>query len=280
MVDAKRALPEHARSAWRVALRRAAHQLYDRPLVFDDPYAVPLLGAGGAEALRRTPRGNGRRWSRSLRAFAVARSCVAEQQLARAVEGGVARYCILGAGLDTFAWRNPWPQLNVLELDHAEMQAWKRTLLQNAGMAAPANWAQQPGNLAHLSERSNNQAPEPTFFSLLGVAPYLPRTTFAAVLNYVRAHGAGSGIVLDYRLPRALLPEEEQRQHDSLASRLTASGEPFASLWSPQQMEIELAAFSRAEQLGAPELNARYFDQRTDGLIVLGEAVRIAVAWV
>jgi methyltransferase (TIGR00027 family) len=267
----------HALSAWRVALRRAAHQLFDDPVIFTDPYAVPLLGSAGAEALKRTPQGEGRRWSRSLRAFAVGRSCVAEQQLAHAVSNGVTRYCILGAGLDTFALRNPWPRLEVTEIDHADLQAWKRELLQTAAISAPRRWVQQPGDLAHLQ---NEHSPQPTFFSLLGVAPYLERDVFAGVLGYVRAHGAGSGIVFDYRLPRALLPEEEQRQHDSLSSRLADSGEPFASFWSPQDMDSQLSVFSRVEQFDARELNERFFPGRSDGLAVLGEAVRLAIAWV
>ena len=277
MVEPAKPPAGHARSAWRVALRRAAHQLYDDPVIFRDPYAVPLLGVAGAAALRRTPRGAGRQWSRSLRAFAVARSCVAEQQLAHAVASGVSRYCILGAGLDTFALRNPWPQLAVVEVDHADIQHWKRDLLKAAELPAPTNWLQQPGDLVHLPSQP---ATQPAFFSLLGVAPYLHRPTLAGILAHVREHGTGSGIVFDYRLPRAMLPVEEQRQHDSLSARLKASGEPFVSFWSSEEMAAQLSGFSRMEQLGAAQLNERVFAGRQDGLAVLGEAVRIAIAWV
>ena len=277
MVSPAQPPSEHARSAWRVALRRAAHQLYDDPVIFPDPYAVPLLGVAGAAALRRTPRGAGRQWSRSLRAFAVARSCVAEQQLAHAVASGVSRYCILGAGLDTFALRNPWPHLAVIEVDHANMQHWKRELLKVAAIPTPPNWLQQPGDLAHLPPQPTAQ---PAFFSLLGVAPYLSRATLAGILAHVREHGTGSGIVFDYRLPRALLPVDEQRQHDSLSARLKDSGEPFVAFWSSEEMAVQLSGFSRIEQLGAAQLNERFFAQRKDGLAVLAEAVRIAIAWV
>jgi methyltransferase (TIGR00027 family) len=277
MVSSAYSLGGHARSAWRVALRRAAHQLYDDPVVFPDPYAVPLLGLAGTNALRRTPQGAGRRWSRSLRAFAVARACVAEQQLAGAVQNGASRYCILGAGLDTFALRNPWPHLAVVELDHADMQHWRRDLLEAAAIPTPPNWVQRPADLAQLPPQTFAQ---PAFFSLLGVAPYLQRQTLAAILEHVRVHGPGSGIVFDYRLPRSLLPIEEQRQHDSLSARLKASGEPFVSFWSPEEMAGQLSGFSRMEQLGAAELNDRFFAGRQDGLAVLGDAVRIAIAWV
>src|SRR3984957_6107511 len=100
-----------SRTALRVALRRAAHQLYDaRPLVLDDPIAVPILGPH-AEELTRTPGLNpalkARPFSIALRAFLVARSRYAEDQLAHAVARGTTQYVLLGAGLDTFAHRNP-----------------------------------------------------------------------------------------------------------------------------------------------------------------------------
>jgi O-methyltransferase involved in polyketide biosynthesis len=79
-----------SRTALRVALRRAAHQLYDAPpLVLDDPIAVPILGDAYAEELHRTPTRPDRPFSVSLRAFLVARSRYAEDNLARAVSKGI-----------------------------------------------------------------------------------------------------------------------------------------------------------------------------------------------
>src|SRR5437868_2095169 len=133
--------PGPSRTALRVALRRAAHQLFDaRPLVFEDPLAVRILGPH-AEELHRTPGRNEayrpRPHSISLRAFLVARSRYAEDLLARAVHSGVGQYVILGAGLDTFAYRNPHPQLRVFEVDHPATQQWKRDLLAESGIAIP-----------------------------------------------------------------------------------------------------------------------------------------------
>src|SRR3981189_1451631 len=108
-----------SRTALRVALRRAAHQLYDAPpLVLNDPVAVPILGDTYSEELCRTPTRPDRPFSVALRAFLVARSRYAEDNLARAVAQGVAQYVLLGAGLDTFAPRNPYPHLRVLEVAH------------------------------------------------------------------------------------------------------------------------------------------------------------------
>src|SRR5713101_1581134 len=127
-----------SRTALRVALRRAAHQLYDaRPLVFNDPIAVPILGTTYAEELRRTPTRPDRPFSVALRAFLVARSRYAEDMLARAVAQGVTQYVLLGAGLDTFAYRNPYPHLRVFEVDHPATQQWKRDLLYQNSIPIP-----------------------------------------------------------------------------------------------------------------------------------------------
>ena len=128
-----------SKTALRVALRRAAHQLHDaKPLVFDDPLAVRILGAEYADEVRRTPDSAKRPWSAGFRAFMVARARLAEDTLAAGVrEHGVTQYLVLGAGLDTFACRNDSPELRVFEVDHPATQAWKRQMLQAAGIALP-----------------------------------------------------------------------------------------------------------------------------------------------
>src|ERR1019366_7277033 len=94
-----------SRTALRVAMRRAAHQLFDDPpRVLEDPLAVPIIGAGAASKLEMAPAAQRGRVARALRAFMAVRSRVAEDALARAVARGAAQYVVLGAGLDTFAY--------------------------------------------------------------------------------------------------------------------------------------------------------------------------------
>src|ERR1700754_1314621 len=129
-----------SRTALRVALRRAAHQLYDaRPLVLDDPIAVPILGEAYADELNRTPKLSHRIFSAALRAYLVGRSRYAEDMLAEAVAQGVTQYVLLGAGLDTFAHRNPYSNLRVFEVDHPATQSWKRLLLMKTTLPSPEN---------------------------------------------------------------------------------------------------------------------------------------------
>jgi methyltransferase (TIGR00027 family) len=273
-----------SRSALRVALRRAAHQVYDSPLVSDDPVAVPILGATYAEELRRTPVRADRPFSVALRAFIVARSRYAEDNLHRAVAAGVRQYVLLGAGLDTFAYRNPYPQLRVFEVDHPATQKWKRDLLHSSGIPIPQNLTYVPVDFEcqSLSERMNAagfHANAPAFFAWLGVVPYLTLQAFRATLGFVSAQPAGSGVVLDYGQPRAVLPHLEQLAHDSIASRVQLAGEPFRLFFTPAEIAVQLSGFHSIEDLGAEQINALYFRDRTDQLAVRGAAVRLLSAW-
>src|SRR6266436_9058057 len=125
-----------SRTAQRVAIRRAAHQLLDEPTVLHDPLALRIIGSEAEEALRSNPKEH-HAFSRAFRAFMAARSRYAEDELACAFAQGVRQYVVLGAGLDTFAYRNPHSGLRVFEVDHSATQAWKREHLQAANMAIP-----------------------------------------------------------------------------------------------------------------------------------------------
>jgi methyltransferase (TIGR00027 family) len=273
-----------SRTALRVALRRAAHQIHDSPVVFDDPIAVAILGATYADELKRTPLRSDRPFSVGLRAFLVARSRYAEDNLRRAVESGVHQYVLLGAGLDTFAYRNPYAQLRVFEVDHPATQQWKRELLQQNRIAVPESITYTPVDFerqslsAQLSDAGFNFQ-EPAFFAWLGVVPYLTLEAFRATLSFVSDQPPGSGLTLDYGQPRSVLPPLERLALDSLASRVEQAGEPFQLFFTPPEIAAELSSFHTIEDLGAPEINARYFHGRTDQLAMRGTAGRLLSAW-
>ena len=275
---------EPSRTALRVALRRAAHQLYDRPLVFDDPLAVSILGSAFAEELKRTPLRPDRPHSTGLRAFLVGRSRYAEDTLASAVQRGVRQYVLLGAGLDTFACRNPYPGLRVFEVDHPATQQWKRHMLASSGIQIPPSLAfvavdfeQQSLPAQLLSSGFDPHAP--AFFAWLGVTVYLTLSAFRSTAAFVAAQAEGSGLVFDYGQPRSVLPPDEQLARDSLAARVQQAGEPFRLAFTPADIASELAAFHDIEDLGAPEMNTRYFADRSDNLRWIGTGGRIVSAW-
>lgn len=273
-----------SRTALSVALRRAAHQIYDTPVVYDDPIAVGILGAAYAEQLRRTPLRPDRPFSTALRAFLVARSRYAEDNLRRAVLSGVEQYVLLGAGLDTFAYRNPFAKLRVFEVDHPATQQWKRELLQRNNIAIPESIAYTPVDfecqaLAEELGFAGFDSRAPAFFAWLGVVPYLTLGAFRATLGFISGQHSGSGLTLDYGQPRSALPLLERMALDSLASRVEKAGEPFQLFFTPPEIAAELSRFRNVEDLGAAEINVRYFSGRSDQLKMRGSAARFLTAW-
>jgi methyltransferase (TIGR00027 family) len=274
-----------SRTALRVALRRAAHQLYDaKPLILDDPLAIPILGGQYLPELHKTATKLHKPFSAALRAFLVTRSRYAEDQLAIAVARGVTQYVLLGAGLDTFAHRNPHPNLRVFEVDHPATQQWKRDLLTTTNLSAPANLIYVPVDFESQSlldqlQIAGHATTIPTVFAWLGVVPYLTLAAFRATVAFVAAQPAGSGIIFDYGQPRSVLSFHEQLAHDSLSSRVALAGEPFQLFFTPREAATELASFYDLEDLGSPELNSLYFANRTDNLRLLGSAGRLLSAW-
>ena len=272
-----------SQTALRVAIRRAAHQLVDLPPVLDDPIALPLLGSGHEHDLERAMH----RVARDFRGFMAARTRYVEDQLADAVADGVTQYVILGAGLDTFAYRNPFTSLQVFEVDFPATQAWKQAKLAEAGIALPAGLSFVPldlecNELAEGLVEVGFDTRQAAFFSWVGMVPYLTLEAFRATLATVGGLPCGSGITFDYvDLPDTLTPPRQKVFH-GLAKRLAAAGEPLQLFLSPQELEEELrsAGFDRVEQVGIERLNEIYFDSRTDGLRLSPSGVGTLVsAW-
>ncbi len=250
--------------------------------------AIAILGPH-AEELQRTPGRDELRkprpFSIALRAFLVARSRYAEDLLAESVARGVTQYVLLGAGLDTFAHRNPYPHLRVFEVDHPATQQWKRELLLTSGVPSPANLTYAPVDFEHQTlaaqlTSAGFDPTAPTFFAWLGVVPYITLPAFRATIAFIATRPPGSGVIFDYSQPRAVLPPLEQLAHDSLASRVELAGESFKLFFSPADAAAELTAFRNLEDLGTPEINARYFANRNDKLKVMGSAGHLVSAWI
>jgi len=275
-----------SRTAYMVAMRRAAHQIFDNPRVLDDPFALPILGPGAEERLRSEPRFLNR-FGRAVRASMAARSRYAEDQLARAIERGTRQYVILGAGLDTFAYRNPHrePDLRVFEVDYPATQEWKRQRLAAAGIAIPASVTFAPVNFEHqtLAEGLRDagfDASKPAFFSWLGVTMYLERETVMGTFRFIASCGAGSGVTFDYIVPRETLNWTGQLILRAMERRVARAGEPFRTYFAPRELreELERMGFRSIEDLGGVEMNERYFKNRADGLRVPGVLGRFMTA--
>lgn len=278
-----------SRTAERVAIRRAAHQLVDKPLVFDDPVAVAILGERTASELRAKTAKEEDRFSRALRAMMAVHSRYAEDQLTTGVSRGVRQYVVLGAGLDTFAYRNRFRDqgLHVFEVDHPATQAWKRELLSAARIALPSELSFVPVNFEQQSlgeelRKSGFQHEEPAFFSWLGVVMYLTHEAFASTIEFIGSLPAGTGIALDYAVETSSLGFLERLVFEGVKRRVAAAGEPFRLFFTPQKIfaELQQAGFKDVEDLGREEINARYFIGRADGLHVPTKVYRLLSAWI
>jgi methyltransferase (TIGR00027 family) len=270
-----------SRTAWRVALHRAAHQLLDRPRVLEDPLAVPILGVETAAGLLADPsRFETGRLAPYMRAFFAVRSRFAEDQLAAARASGLRQYVVLGAGLDTFAYRDPTPErpLRVWEVDFPATQAWKRERLAEAAIAEPPALTYVPIDFEHQTlpdalAAAGFDARAGAVFSWLGVVPYLTRTAIMTTLAYVAsATTSGGGITFDFGIPPERLPFLQRTVFAALAARVRAAGEPWQTFFDPEELARELLGlgFAAAQPFSSETINARYFAGRADGLAVGG----------
>ncbi len=266
---------EPSRTVRRAAMLRAAHQLFDTPKVLDDPLAVRIVGAGGERKLKENPKRYENRFDRALRAVLVARSRFCEDALAAAVARGVGQFVILGAGLDTVAYRSPLAaRLKVFEVDFPATQAWKRARLKEAGIAIPPTLTFAPidFNTETLGEglkRAGVDLSAPVFFSWLGVIYYLTRETVLATFRFIAEElPAGSEIVCDYSDSPRFRSLPFRIAFGLLAWRVALLGEPWKCFFAPDDIGRELArlGFTGIEDLDGAAMNARYFAGRSDGL--------------
>lgn len=258
-----------SKTALGVAIMRAAHRWVDQaPWLLDDPVTEQLLDPAQLPAIRagadrfREPGVVG------LRSHVLLRSRVAEDQLEAAVSRGVKRLVVLGAGLDTFAWRQPaWAHdLEIFEVDHPASQADKQLRLARAGLEAPPNlrWASidfEHESLADGLVRNGIDLGTPIFVSMLGVAMYLTPDDVTRTLRAIGAYPRGSTLVMTYSAAN----DTVEGSASDLALRAAEMGEPWRSAYSIPELDSELAAsgFSHRWFPTIAEL-APYFAGRTD----------------
>jgi methyltransferase (TIGR00027 family) len=258
-----------SRTALRVAIRRAAHQLMEQPRVLDDPIALPLVAEGNTRDLERACHPV----AQDFRCFMAARSRFTEDQLAQSVANGITQYVVLGAGLDTFAYRNPFPSLQVFEVDFPATQQWKQFMLEQAYIPIPTNVTFVPLDFEHKALtagliESGFNATRPAFFGWLGVAPYLTIEAFRSTLTAVAQLPTGTGLCFDYAFRPDTLTGRRRVVFDLLSARVAAAGEPFRLFFSPDEIECELlaAGFTSVTHCDSARLNHLYFNNREDRL--------------
>jgi methyltransferase (TIGR00027 family) len=274
------------------AMMRAAHVLLDEePTILKDDFVLRLSGLASKAALRtaldtlqaefarRADPDRARAVVRHLRGSIVMRSRYTEDELSKAIARGVTQYVILGAGLDSFAYRRQdlAGVVRIFEVDYPATQQWKRARLRELGIEPPPNLRFIPLDFEQQPLRAGLQVegyrPEaPAFFSWLGVVPYLTEEAVLRTLHEVASSAVGSEIVFDYAVPRALLNEEARHVWAVVEATSAARGEPTPSLFEPESLaaQVREGGFAHVWGLSAEEAFARYFASRADGLRNLG----------
>jgi methyltransferase (TIGR00027 family) len=264
-------------TAVRVALWRAMHvQVDPPPHVLEDEVGLRLADPddGWRDRPDMDPAGTSR-----YRAGIVARARFTEDLVAEQAGHGVGQYVILGAGLDTFAQRRPdiAGRLRVFEVDLPGPQAWKRQRLAELGYGIPGWLRLVPVDFeataggaswwARLAEEGF--APDrPAVVVSAGVSMYLTKEANAATLRQLASLAPGSTLVMTFLPPLGLVDEDERAGRMFAEKGARASGTPFLSFFSPQEI-LALArdaGFTGARHVSAAMLNQCYFAGRTDGL--------------
>jgi methyltransferase (TIGR00027 family) len=263
-----------SRTALGAAYHRATHQVVENAEIFADPLALRILGET-PESLRQRDRD--RPADRRMRFFVATRTRFAEDALAAEVERGVTQLVVLGAGLDTYAYRGAMRgRLRIFEVDHPATQAWKRERLAEAGIAEPPGLIFSPidfetETLPEGLAKVGFDAGQPSFFMWLGVVPYLSKAATWATLEFIGGLPAGAHVVFDYGDPPESLSAEARAYHDLRAARVKELGEPWINYFDPLQLHAEL------RRLGFEEIEDRVVSPQGKGGHVLRASARAKV---
>ena len=248
-------------TAFGAAILRAAHQVLEDGRILRDPLALRIIGAD-AETLRADSDPT----TAGLRRFIAARSRFAEDSFAAARARGTTQLVILGAGLDTYAYREDPTGLRIFEVDHPATQAWKRKLLADAAIAIPDALTFVPVDFERdaLAEELRDSGFDPArrgFFMWLGVVPYLTRSALSATLGFIGGLPGGGEVVFDYINPPDTVVDPARRAAlATIKERVAAGGEVVRSELETAALHADLAAsgFRTVEDLGPPEIAACY----------------------
>jgi methyltransferase (TIGR00027 family) len=261
---------------------RSAHQILDAdPKIQVDPVSVAfasqfdsglLKGALSEEAVRLG------------RAGLVMRSRYAEDVLAEVR----AAFVILGAGFETFAYRQPpfATKLKIYEVDHPSTQAVKKAVLEKAGIAVPTNlrWCPIDFETTRLRDAlamAGFDFNRPAVISWLGVTQYLSRSAIQATLDFVRTLAKGTTLVFSFVLPERELSGADRELLTTFSAVAAAKGEPFVSQFQAAELVAWLSelGFRHIDHLTPEQAADRYFRDRSDGLRppILEQLVRVTV---
>jgi methyltransferase (TIGR00027 family) len=278
-----------SRTAMATAAARAAHLVVDcEPWILEDRLAAVLLGDVANELVAFHRDSGAAEVLASMRVAMTTRSRYTEVRLAEAVSRGIGQFVLLGAGLDSFAYRAPLAQqLDVFEVDHPATQAWKRDRLAAAQIPV-GNWVTfvpvdfRVDSLSDCLVDMGFDRSEPAFVTWLGVSQYLTEEAIGATLDVIGEFARDTELVMEYLLPAVMRDEAGQRLADFFMPRAASSGEPWLTFFTPTRIGRLLARRGLVvmDDVGRKDQIDRLLWERSDGLRPheLGRLVRAVVA--
>ena len=260
-----------SQTAMTAAAARAAHLIVDgSPTIFADPLAATLLGERADEFIDYHRRSGDHPILRGARQQVVVRSRCTEDRLAARMADGVTQYVVLGAGLDSFAYRST-AGIDVYEVDHPATQQWKRGRLAAANIDIPATAHLVSVNferdaLATALTDHGFDPSRPAVVSWLGVVGYLSIDAITETLGVIGGFAAGTDIVIDYTLPKGLRDADGDTYVEQVGQVAAQHGEPWRTFLSPDDMSTLLAkaGFDAVEHFAQRDFP--YWTGRSDAL--------------
>ena len=260
-----------SQTALTAAAARAAHLIVDgQPTIFADPLAGRLLGDAAEELLGYHRAHGSHPVLVGARTQVVCRSRYTEDRLAESVGRGTRQYVVLGAGLDTFAYRSRLAhRVRTFEVDHPASQADKRVRLSAAGLSGPVSYVDidlESDDLGTALAAALDDGP--AFVSWLGCTMYLTPDAIAATAATIGRLAPGSELVFDYMLPASLRDGAGQSYVDQVAPVSEQRGEPWRSFFDPDGLTdvLRRAGFDVVDHIGQRDTVPAAAWDRTDSL--------------
>ena len=275
------------------AFSRVYHAEFDEPKVFYDPIARQLMTddeyrqimgymTGGIDFFAPEKKSELTdpkeilKWvvQTQLAPTPLARARYCEDMVMNAINIDAKQYVILGAGMDTFAYRNPeiLSNIHVFEVDHPETQKFKRMKVEQAGWVVPGNLHYVPvdftkDDLAAELLNCGFDAAKIAFFSWPGVTYYLEKKDIENMVKTISSISPyGSGLLFDYPDEKFLTSDVKRVQNQIAMAK--AAGEPMKPGFCYEELEQLLAeyGFLIYEHLTTEDIESLFFANRSDDL--------------
>jgi methyltransferase (TIGR00027 family) len=271
-----------SRTAFMTALQRGYHDACAaEPKILNDNLALDLAGVSSAEAkvfidnLIKTFEGlsdfeTANTFMHRINCAVCMRSRVVEEKLLLAQKRNTKQLVILGAGLDSTAYRrfDLTKGLQIFEVDHPSTQIWKRQKLEQANIKIPENlkfvaFDFEKQTLSEAFNAGHIRTDRVTFFTWLGVQMYLTDQAVRATLKVLGRYPIGSELIMDFISPSYVLEGGiSEKSVDYLQKVVTDMGEPVKSKYYEHDLKniLQESGFSNVNFLSAKWLVDNYLD--------------------